>query len=955
MAAALAAAMFVLAGCDGDTGPAGPAGPPGPGGGGSGESAETDLDRDEDAPGVNVAITALSGGTGAGGSFQVGDTISVTYTLQMDDGSDWDLSVFNYGRTMVSGPSYNYQRVIEEQSDMVAASVANADGSYTYTFPVPIPAAYAAPLNDTESFGSDDGEMTGDALLDGTYTLGMYFGWNYTVGEGSFRDVGNATIDFLLGDSAVLSPREVVTQANCNACHESLQMHGGLRREVKLCLLCHTSGAEDRNVPEAAGGTPGVAIDFKVMIHKIHNAEHLPSVLGVTTRVDGSRRYDATPVPYEIVGYGDSVHDFSHIAFPVWPNLSHPMPRDAGYSDLDDEEQDLEDEMRTGVTTCAKCHGDPDGAGPLPAPAQGALYQTQPTRRACGACHDDIVWSQPYTSNLQTMPAQDGDDACKLCHEPAGAPLAVLDAHRHPLHDTDFHPGLNINLLQVLENGDHDGDGTVDVGEKVRVRFRLADDAGDEVDAQDVSALYVALMGPTWNNNHLLYTEVPTDVFTGDQPYACNLPMLVSYEYVGDSTAGLDVLGTTYTPHWDPVGAGTSVWARTATAGGSSVLSAGVTAPQNFIDVDDPTGFARNDNIVIADGGFAGLVTEEYLKIQWVDANRLWFSSPYTSSHAPNVRFDHAAGTTVEEVTLTAKTEDVDYTLNASAGTITELVEFGDGAAVVVTYTADFVMPATYPIPFNDMPDLDETWGEWAGKSIADGTYTLGMWGYNSLTLDLHGESNSYRGAAEGQQLDFLVGSATTPEEYDLISSGGDTCLKCHDELRFHGGSRRGFKTCIMCHGTAGSEDRTRYVAANAPDTTGVSIKYSSMLHKIHMGEELANASTWTVVGFGSGYPNNFSEHTYEHVGFPAMPGGVQRCAKCHGSSDAWQSPADRAHPTEQGLPVVNWGSTCGSCHDSDAAQAHIATMTDGGGNEACVVCHGPGTDLNVELMHKTR
>ena len=31
-------------------------------------------------------------------------------------------------------------------------------------------------------------------------------------------------------------------------------------------------------------------------------------------------------------------------------------------------------------------------------------------------------------------------------------------------------------------------------------------------------------------------------------------------------------------------------------------------------------------------------------------------------------------------------------------------------------------------------------------------------------------------------------------------------------------------------------------------------------------------------VGFGSGFPDNFSEHTYEHVSFPAMPSGTQAC-----------------------------------------------------------------------------
>jgi len=70
------------------------------------------------------------------------------------------------------------------------------------------------------------------------------------------------------------------------------------------------------------------------MIHKLHNAEHLPSVLGIATNPDGSRIYAAPKQFYEIVGYGNSVNDFSEIAFPVWLNLNIAMPRNQGYTVL---------------------------------------------------------------------------------------------------------------------------------------------------------------------------------------------------------------------------------------------------------------------------------------------------------------------------------------------------------------------------------------------------------------------------------------------------------------------------------------------------------------------------------------------------------------------------------------------------------------------------------------------
>ena len=49
-----------------------------------------------------------------------------------------------------------------------------------------------------------------------------------------------------------------------------LNAHGGARVEVQYCVMCHNPGTTD---PYS-----GNALDFKVMIHKIHTGNTLPSI-----------------------------------------------------------------------------------------------------------------------------------------------------------------------------------------------------------------------------------------------------------------------------------------------------------------------------------------------------------------------------------------------------------------------------------------------------------------------------------------------------------------------------------------------------------------------------------------------------------------------------------------------------------------------------------------------------
>jgi hypothetical protein len=155
---------------------------------------------------------------------------------------------------------------------------------------------------------------------------------------------------------------------------------------------------------------------------------------------------------------------------------------------------------------------DPDGAGPLTGPAQGDLYKSQSARASCGSCHDDVVWGQNYAANTQIMGAQANDSNCLLCHAPSGDPLAVEDAHRHPLYDETFNPGLNVDVSAVAEAGTNNGDGTIDVGEKIAVTLSITDDTGSAVSpsVNGITSYSVVVSGPTSNSNLLLSGSIPS-------------------------------------------------------------------------------------------------------------------------------------------------------------------------------------------------------------------------------------------------------------------------------------------------------------------------------------------------------------------------------------------------------------------------------------------------------------
>lgn len=1064
-----------MPGAPGDPGENGPQGPQGPSGDidaglEHGDPTPAALGDLEHLPGLAITMVELDGGTGTGGNFLPGDTITVTFTLTDGAGERIPLDALSEAAALVSGPTTGFQRVIPLTADVIERAEWNVDGSYTYAFATPLPATYLAPYNDTAAFGADDGERTGEALAAGTYTVAIEGVRLYEHDGEIVPDAANGLASILVGTATAIDTREVVKTESCNVCHDKLEAHGGRRVEAAYCVTCHTAGAEDGNDAAIAGGTPGVTIDFTVMVHRVHMAAHLPSVLGIGTNVDGTRNYAATPTPYLMQdGHGELL-DFSHYASPQMPGAytaytfnaagttytgtggNGPMPRDTGYAALTAAQKELDDHARSNLLGCASCHGDPDGAGPLTAPEDGGQHVTAVNRKACGSCHDDIDWTRPYTANGMTMPAQNSDATCAFCHGDASSSLPIDDDHTHPYDNPVFNTGINIGLTAI--GGGSGAGGRHQPGDPFTATFTVTDDAGANLHINALTRFQMMVTGPSANPQLILpninlfdfafrkstpftgngtiaisalgagvrqtigvvmtsattfdvigtvdapltaqavgspvtYGGVTFTVTAGATAFAANdrfylevvpaaashtleIPMDVSLEYVGRATGGADVLAVGNAPlYWGRQ----TVFERTAIQAGAAATSATAQlAPYVEVDSSLVPALVAGDRFVIDDG----LGNEEYLQITMVQTvddktgadlgtrDRLWVT--------PAVRYAHAAGALVQEVTLSSRREGSQYAVtDVAAGQVTLTAgAFTAGNPVIVTYRTHGrfgwrrapgdTLQALYPAAGADSDDIGAAEGDWKGLPLLDGTYMVGAWANRDFSVtplgllstsvrawnDIATDLTTYRMLAPPATRTFLYGGATELAPREIIDPA--SCDTCHGDVQAHGFGRRGYETCENCHTIAGYEDgqKARFSSWYTGYTPGVSTEFRTLLHKVHMGKELDQGAAYEVIGVFLGVPYPV---TYDQVGFPRMPGGVADCESFHiEGSTAWQEPAARNHPAAP-ASTMSWTIACGSCHDAPLEQAHIQTQS-AMGLESCVLCHGMDDEHSVARAH---
>jgi OmcA/MtrC family decaheme c-type cytochrome len=358
----LAVALFCLAACEGPAGPAGPPGPTGSDGvqgpagsnGTDGSDGQTPLAPWLTAPGVRVHVTGLTFDSGgAHVTFTLADPfgvpldrtglltdtkVSVGFVLaQLAQDSDGSPAQYTAYTTRVQTSPITNQSATQATTESIEAGFTALDvshGSYSYTFTAP---------------------LTGlDPTLTQTVLASAVRGTDIARDTFSVRADGGTTVT-----------RQEVTDAACDGCHATLAAHGGRYTSPSQCVLCHQ--------PQSSDPDTGNTVDFKVMIHKIHRGLDLPSVVAGGT--------------YEIIGYGQSVNDFSTVEFP----------------------QD--------IARCTACH-DPAAQQP------NAWGKAGPD--ACTSCHDTTTFTAPANHGGGVI-----TDAttCKVCHPQSGSIAGITDKH----------------------------------------------------------------------------------------------------------------------------------------------------------------------------------------------------------------------------------------------------------------------------------------------------------------------------------------------------------------------------------------------------------------------------------------------------------------------------------------------------------------------------------------------
>lgn len=321
-------------------------------------------------------------------------------------------------------------------------------------------------------------------------------------------------------------------------------------------------------------------------------------------------------------------------------------------------------------------------------------------------------------------------------------------------------------------------------------------------------------------------------------------------------------------------------------AGESALLPPGAGINLEITNVEIPADLQPVATFTLTDGEGAPLDPEEMEGVSFLIAS---------------VVVDPDTGYTQYVNYITRERSGAEYTFDGETmqpvipGTVTQpTTDSGgtfatvDAAAGVYTYTFNATLPADYD---------------------TNATHVVGVYAYWGGRAYVGNDTYSFVPAGGEVTVTRLI--ATT-----------DTCNQCHETLAFHGGTRRNFELCVLCHNPGNMDPET----GNTPD-------FKVMVHKIHNGANLPSVEAgnpYYIIGYRQGV------HEYSEVNWPQ---DVRNCTTCHNGPDGdnYKTAPSRA--------------ACGSCHDNidfETGEDRYDAEADGHGggpqadDTACAACHTP-------------
>ncbi|MBI4321512.1 MAG: OmcA/MtrC family decaheme c-type cytochrome [Chloroflexi bacterium] len=295
----------------------------------------------------------------------------------------------------------------------------------------------------------------------------------------------------------------------------------------------------------------------------------------------------------------------------------------------------------------------------------------------------------------------------------------------------------------------------------------------------------------------------------------------------------------------------------------------------------------------------------------------------------------------------------VSFTVTDAKGSPLSLADFDEGglrfilAAIKTDPETQSTMYVNYVV--NNVPGRDYRFGGQALKATLASAQQAGVDSTGTFS-ELGGGSFTYKfGTALPSDFDrsathALGGYVTrnarafvSNDVFYFVPSGGpvqvqrqivtiEACNACHDNLAFHGGTRKDTRVCVLCH-TPQTTD---------PETSNP-VDFKVLIHKIHSGHNLPSVEEGTPY-----YIVGNSQNVFDFSGV-RWPQDTRNCQTCHKG------------PQGDNFKTQPSARTCGSCHDN----VNFTTGANHPGgpqpNSACKTCHtpdGPEFGLSVTGAH---